>query len=271
MRLFIIISFIVLFLLSSCSSYTYFYSVMEGADPYIVQNERNEFVIETDSVDVYYNFHGRNAPITVGVHNKMSTAVYVDWRKSGIVIDGNVSTFREPLEEYAQWGDTSVVNYGRFLSDPDGMTTIKSKQRKNTQVLELTNFKFHHIPDSLFVNNTSDWLDGGKSELKSIVYGADDSPIYIGTFLTIYRQANDVDDTLIFDADFYMSELIQGKKKKPSSLRAYKNKSGDVFYSERRKGTFWKKAGNTSLKVLGGAAVVTGNIILWSLGDNLNE
>jgi len=244
---------------------------MEGVDPYISQNEKNEFVIETDSVDVVYNFHGRNAPIRVGVHNKMSTAVYVDWRKSGVVIDGNVSTFREPLDEYAQWGDTGTVNYGRFLNDPDGMTMVKPGQRLNTQVLELANFNFHTIPDSLFNTTNSTWIDGGKSELKSIIYESGNSPIYIGTFLTIYERANDTDDTLIFDADFYMSELVQGKKKKPSSMQAYKNKRGDVFYSERRKDTFWKKAGNTSLKVLGGVAVVTGNIILWSLGDNLDD
>lgn len=245
--------------------------MMEGVDPYIFKNEKNEFVIETDSVDVIYNFHGRNAPIIVGIRNKMSTPVYVDWRKSGVVIDGNVSTFREPIDEYAQWGDTGKVNYGRFLNDPDGMSMIKPKQRINTQVLELANFRFHNIPDSVFHLNPSEVISSEKQELKNILYTPEDSPIYIGTFVTIYEQANTTDNTLIFDADFYMSELIQGKKKKPSSLQAYKSKRGDVFYTERVKDTFWKKAGNTSLKVLGGVAVVTGNIILWSLGDNLDD
>lgn len=271
MRYHIIIFFLGVILFSSCSSYTYFYSVVDGVDPYISRNQNNELVIETDSVDVIYNFHGKNAPITVGVYNKMSVPVFVDWRKSGVVIDGNVSTYREPLEEYALWGDTGTVNYGRFLNDPEGMSMVKPRQRLNTQVLELSNFNFHTVPDSIFQLNQAGIFYQENKDLKSITYGIDNSPIYLGTFLTIYERVDNTDETLIFDADFYMSELIQGKKKKPSSLKVYKSKRGDLFYSERRKDTFWKKAGGVSLKVLGVAAVVTSNIVLWSLGDNLED
>lgn len=272
LTIYILSSILGTIILGSCTSYTYYYSVMDEVDAYIYQNEKSEFVIESDSIDVIYNFHGQNAPITVGILNRKATPVYVDWRESGIVIDGQVSTYREPLDVYAQWGDTSAANYGRFLNDPDGMTLVKPGRRFDTQVLELANFNFSSIPDSLFTTNyTGVGADEVNGNLKSIIYGTENSPIYLATFLTIYERADNMDEALVFEGDFYMSELIQGKTTKPSSLKAYKSNRGDMFYAVRKKDTFWKKAGSTSLQILGVAAVVTGNIILWSLGDDLED
>lgn len=257
---------------NSCTSYTYYYSMMEGVDPYIYQNEKSEFVIESDSIDVIYNFHGQNAPITVGIYNRKSTPVYVDWRESGVIIDGQTSMFREPLDANVPWGNAKTSRYARFLNDPEGMTLIKGGHRRDVQVLELANFNFSAIPDSMFIlNNNNPESDSENLKLKSILYGTEDSPIYLGTFLTIYERADDMSEALIFEADFYMSELIQGKKTKPSSIKAYKDNRGDIFYAVRKKDTFWGKAGSTSLKILGGTAVITGNIILWALGDNFEE
>lgn len=269
---YILSSILLMSLSASCTSYTYYYSVMDGVDPYIYQNEKSEFVIESDSIDVIYNFHGRNAPITVGIYNRKSTPVYVDWRESGVVVDGQTSMFREPLNANVPWNNANAAGYERFLNDPDGITLIKAGHRQNVQVLELANFNFSAIPDSLYtLNYTGSEADTANSNLKSILYGTDDSPIYLATFLTIYERADDMNEALIFEGDFYMSELIQGKKTKPSSLKAYQGNRGDMFYAVREKDTFWKKAGSTSLQILGVAAVVTGNIILWSLGDDFED
>ncbi|MDL2215382.1 hypothetical protein LJC00_04255 [Dysgonomonas sp. OttesenSCG-928-M03] len=263
--IFITITFILIF--NSCTSYTYFYSTMSTNDPYTFKNNQGEFVLQGDSIDVIYNFNGMNAPITVGVYNKMSIPIYIDWRKSGVVIDNHSATYKEPLDIYAAYGgDTSIVDFGRYLNDPEGICTIKPGTRSNTQVLELTNFNFHKIPKDRFqYNHIEKNANNDLSKLKRILYTEEDSPIYVETFLSIYESANNISEPLIFETAFYMSELINAESKKPSDLSNKKNERGDFFYVKREKNTKWKKFGNTSLKVLGGVALVTGNIIVWAL------
>ncbi len=263
--LFILIT--TLFIFSSCSSYTYFYSTMSTNDPYTFKNNQGEFVLESDSIDVIYNFNGMNAPITVGVYNKMSIPIYIDWSKSGVVIDNHSATYKEALDIYAAYGgDTSTVDFGRYLNDPEGLSTVKPGIRSDTQVLELTNFNFHKIPKDRFeYNHMERSKNKDLSKLKSIIYTEEDSHIYIETFLAIYESANDMSTPLIYETAFYMSELIDAENKKPSGLSNKRDKRGDFFYVKRKKNSKWKKFGNTSLKVLGGVASVTGNIIIWAL------
>jgi len=246
---------------------------METDDPYTYKNAQSEFVLEDDSIDIIYNFHGENAPITVGVYNKMSKPVYIDWRKSGIIIDNHSNTYREPLDAYAAQGDTGTVDYGRFLNDPEGLGFVKPGSRLNTQVLELANFNFHKIPEDKFTSEYKEThFDNFERKFKRIFYTWEDSPIYIQTFLTVYEKANDMSDPLYYENEFYMSQLIRGGKTSPSHVKAFKEGNGNIFFVKKEKGTFWKKAGNTSLKILGGVAVVTGNIVVWALeGSDVYE
>ena len=260
------INYLLLFLillLGSCTSSKYYYSTMSSNDPYTSKNEKGEFVITGDSVDIIYSFYGRNAPITIGVNNKGSRPIYIDWRRSGVVIDEKSITFKEPMDEK----NYNVVDeYGRFLNDPEGLSIIKPYSLVSTQVLELSNFRFQKIPDEKFLQtHTVADRKGKNKQYKNISYTETDSPIYLSIFLTIYDEVEAIHDPLIYEANFFMSELIRGEKTSPSKIYALKNKQGDSFFVRYKKDTAWKKIGNTSLKILGGAAIVTGNIIVWAL------
>lgn len=252
--------------LGSCSSHTYFYSTMSSNDPYTFKNKQGEFVIEGDSLDVIYNFHGENSPITVGVFNKMSKPVYIDWRQSGVSIDNHTSTFK-PAEDM-----TGDVDVDRFLSDKDGVALVKPHSRLNTQVLELANFKFHQIPDSKFKKGYKETdPKGSKKVYKSIGYDEGSSPIFIKTFLTVYDDITGGTDPLLYETDFYMSRLVKAGSAGPSKMMAMENSRGDTFYVRKEKNTTLRKIGNTSLKILGVTALVTGNIILWALDSGVDN
>lgn len=238
---------------------------MESNEPYITKNEYGEFVIEGDSLDITYDFYGENAPIRVGVYNRMSKPVYIDWRQSGVVIDEQTVTYRTSLENF-RGGITKSGDFSRYLNDPDGFETVRPYVKQNTQVLELTNFNFRDIPDSRFREmRTQADLFGANREYKCIKYDEDNSPIYIFTFLTIYEKADDMTNPLIFEAGFYLSELINGESTSPSHIAAFKQQRGDSFYVRIKKENAWKKVSNASSKVVGGVANVKNNIIEWAL------
>ncbi len=82
MRQFIPLTSIV-FLFTGCTTYQY----MTVSGKNIRQNERQEFVVENDSIRVKYNFSGEDAPVNVEVTNKLDRPVYVDWSRSALIIN----------------------------------------------------------------------------------------------------------------------------------------------------------------------------------------
>jgi len=241
---------------------------MDTNNPYVIKNAYREFVIEGDSLDIIYDFYGENAPIRIGVYNKMTKPVYVDWRQSGVVIDGQTVTYRTSIEDHPR-AITRRGDFSRFLNDPLGYELIKAHTRQNTQVLELTNFNFQDIPESRFIEMKTQADSLGANRIyKSIKYGEDNSPVFITTFLTIYESADDMTDPLIYEADFFMSELIKGETTPPSKIAAFKNKQGDSFFVRIKKDNIWKKLPS---KVIGGVVNARDNIIEWAIdgrGEN---
>lgn len=257
---------LILILSSSCS--TYYGSTMSTKDPYTIKNEYGEFMVEGDSLDVIYNFYGQNAPITVSIVNKMSKPLYVDWRKSGIMIEDVPSAYKEPDEQHT-YNDESIINFGSFLDNPDGLGYIKPYSRFNKQILELTNFNFDKIDDTFFQKwHTEADSRGENKKYKAIRYTESNSPIYLRTFLTIYEDSRKAEEAFYYENDFYMSELIKIESASSPNVEAFKNWRGDFFYvkhEKEKKPKREKKSPSVISKVLN----VTGEILLWAVeGSN---
>lgn len=258
---------------SSCS--TYYGSTMNTKDSYVTKNEYGEFVIEGDSVDVIYNFYGQNAPIVIGVFNKTSKPFYVDWCKSGIMIDDIPTAYKESLE-VGEKDNSQLVNFKYFLRNSDCLGFVKPYTRLNKQILELTNFNFQDINDSLYHKwNTEADSWGENKKFNTIRYLDTDSPIYLRTFLTVYEDSTNVNDPYYYEIDFYMSELIKMTGTSPKSIAAYSLGRGDFFYvkdEKEKKEQKPPKEKKNSQGFLSKVAYVTGQIMLWAIeGSNNGE
>jgi hypothetical protein len=98
---------------SSCNTYRYITIASDNAS----LNDRNEFVIETDTVSVVYNFHGRNGPVKISVYNKSGHALQVDWKKSALIINDKPVIYYKPdlwikgsIENAAALATTNTIN-----------------------------------------------------------------------------------------------------------------------------------------------------------------
>ena len=92
----IFIGLISLSLFTGCI--TYQHVSLSGNAP---QNEKSEFVVENDSVSLIYSFHGHSGPITMDIANKLNKPLYVDWRKSALIING---------QSFTLWKDEASLN-----------------------------------------------------------------------------------------------------------------------------------------------------------------
>lgn len=252
-----------LLLFSSCS--TYYGSTINTKDPYVVKNEYGEFVIEGDSLDVVYNFYGQNAPIVIGVYNKTSKPFYVDWCKSGIMIDDIPTTYIE-ASQLENSINSQLVNFKYFLKNSDCLTFVKPYTRLNKQILELTNFNFQNINDSLYHKwNTEADSWGENKKYNTIRYLDTDSPIYLRTFLTVYEDSTNIEDAYYYEIDFYMSELIKMTGTSPTSIAAYRLGRGDFFYVKEQKEKKPSEEKTNNPGFLQKVAYVTGQIKLWAI------
>ena len=65
------------------------------------QPDHSGFVTENDSVRITYKFTGRNCPVQITVYNKSDKPLYIDWKKSAVIVD---------MKSYTYWRDEAVFN-----------------------------------------------------------------------------------------------------------------------------------------------------------------
>lgn len=236
--------------LPSCT--TYYYSMMSSNDPYLIKNEKGEFVIEGDSLDVIYRFRGKNAPVELSIYNKTAQPIFVDWHQSGIEIDNRQEAFDEFLDANTHQQHTTVVDYGRYLSQVAQLGYVAPYSSLDKQVLELTGFNFGKIPNSEFRKQASSIFRGKDStKHRAINYGLNNSPVYLKTYLSIYNDARKRQEPLYYENEFYMSQLVKAGRLSPHKVPSVNEKQADVFYVSQDNAKTAKKVGITSLKVLG--------------------
>lgn len=81
---------LLVFLLTSCGT-TFKYINVENSQ--LVRNENHEFIHESDSVKVTFNFSGHAIPLGLKIENKVQTPLYIDWSRSALIVDGKRNPF----------------------------------------------------------------------------------------------------------------------------------------------------------------------------------
>ena len=74
--------FVNLILLAGCSRYQYMY-----VSSHLDQNDKKEFIVENDTVQIKYSFTGENFPLTITLYNKLRQPIYIDLERSTVVMN----------------------------------------------------------------------------------------------------------------------------------------------------------------------------------------
>jgi hypothetical protein len=68
---------------SSCTKYQYG-TISSNA----TKGPDSVYLFENDSVQIKYSVKGEDCPLNISIFNKLSVPLYVDWRKSSVIING---------------------------------------------------------------------------------------------------------------------------------------------------------------------------------------
>ena len=69
-------------MVAGCNRYQYMY-----VSSHLDQNEKKEFILENDTVQIKYSFTGENFPLTITLYNKLSQPIYIDLERSTVVMN----------------------------------------------------------------------------------------------------------------------------------------------------------------------------------------
>lgn len=90
MRIILFLFSIVIFV--SCNVYRY--TTVESKS--IHKNDQAVFTEENDTLRIEYNFSGYNGPVAIKIFNKTNQPLYVDWKRSSIIVNDKAISYFNP-------------------------------------------------------------------------------------------------------------------------------------------------------------------------------
>ncbi|HEY4785944.1 MAG TPA: hypothetical protein VIH57_07835 [Bacteroidales bacterium] len=205
---------------TGCSKYQYI-----SIDSYLNKNENSEFVDETDTVKMKYNFTGRDFPITITVFNKLQQPLYFDWKNSSVIMNDTPidDAFDNEDQVDSIAPQSSVTIRSNNLSDK--FIPLSHKDKKVKTVIRTA---------------------AGNSQVDVHVFDDQTSPVFFRSVLAITAE-KDLSSSLLYDHPFWVSGVYQVYDVTPTNSPS--DSPSNQFYMEKLTG-FTKFMGYTGLTIL---------------------
>lgn len=208
--------FIALLLAIACFSSCVQYQIFETSiEPTTWLHEENDaFVFENDTIRIDYYFWENQGVMSFSIFNKLSRPVYVDWKNSSFIYNGN---------KYNYWTDqimttgTSTAYYNRAYNglwyQGNGITA-RTFQTTNSSKPERITF----IPPKSFFSKSSFILLTTGPVANSDVFTIENSPLVFRNYLAISLSESSTQYQFI-DNKFYLATMYWMKSKQFMELK----------------------------------------------------
>lgn len=194
----------------------------------LVQNEKNDFVFENDTLRVVYSFNGSGGPLRISIENKSPHSLQVDWKKSALISEGHVASFYRPAAAV----NGNLVSTGSGVHSITGRVTgtesieflppgsVISRRPGRIGVISADNKALYKQP----------WISEGKGyrrlKYKELNYPEQESPLKFRSFITILAGPGEGKE-ITLDHSFYVSSRIayMNREMVPKQIR----EAGNTF------------------------------------------
>ena len=244
-------------LFSSCST-TYYYSKLSTNNNHISRTSESDFVAENDTLYIIYSFFGENAPINIGVYNKINQPIYVDWSQSALVM-GNVAETQVPQNLAKNRFRNSHILYEEDVVIPQNVEVVSPQTQVDYTSYNLEYFPFESISKEHYQKqpfariNKPDLVD-----VNAAKFNEGESPLRFQSYITVYTFDPDThkSNRMTFKQSFYLSDLMKTNGSvSPKDVADYQEKKGDFFFVKHQKES-------TFASVLVGVVLIGGAVAL---------
>lgn len=260
MRLTIPVLFL-LVLACSCNRYQYF-----GINSAQVQkNDQQAFTVENDTLQIVYNFNGKNAPVNLLVRNKLNKPIYIDWKRSALIINDKAISYSPDEVGIRGVVNGGTINWVEGFSSTQASLDVTAKLPAGTQMIPpqsfvtrtpmgVTNKLLKNFPDSALQKIELTLDDGSTAVARQAFFEAYNSPLQFRSYLTIVVGDSSASVPVAYQQSFYVSELYRTLVR-PKKFTLYRDRPGEWSYVEEVTG--FGKSAATGFGVLAGAAILT--------------
>jgi hypothetical protein len=255
MRTLIVVLFLVIQVwLTGCAKYQY-----AAVSSNMKENARNEHILENDTLMIKYVFNGQNCPVTVSIQNKLDIPLYVDWKRSAVMLND---------QSYSYWNDkatirgttdgaeiqlTSVVSSahssftGEIVRD-ESVSFIPPRSFKETSMISIQD-DFFELPGKKGEHREE--LIIGDSPVYGFLYEffKEESPLYYRSYLTLSTSSS-FTNPVTYENEFWVSEVFETTSRPE---RYFQDKENiNKFYTTKTTGfgTFMAVTGVVALALL---------------------
>lgn len=252
-------------LLSACSRYQ-IHTLSSLKTP--KDDQTGNFIIKNDTLEMIYKFNGRNGPLEVQIKNKLDEPLYVNWKKSALIIKDKAISF----------SDNKISFSGEFIGTNERNVflpnTVDQSGKINaiaTMPEEIAFIPPHAEIEKRLLNVTPGLIALAKDSLKQIhvfqpydqssyfaevaKFSRENSPLVFKSYITVYLEKDKNVQVLPYQEEFYISQSVQTGKK-PKNTKFYDKDRSDVFYTSEATGygKTMAVAGGVALLGVAGAA-----------------
>jgi hypothetical protein len=247
-------------LLSACSKYQ-IHTLSSLKTP--KDEQTGDFIIKNDTLEIVYKFSGENGPLEVQIKNKLDQPLYVNWKKSALIIgDKAISYSGNKIYLKGEYNGTS--QQGLYFPD------IKSQSGKITGTAttpEETAFIPPHAKiDKKLLNVTAGFIALAKDSLKTLRviqpdglssyvvklarFSRENSPLVLRSYITLYLEKDKNLQVFPYEQEFYISQSVVLVGKKPKNTEFYRTNRSDNFYN------FEPTGYGKTMALVGGVAIL---------------
>lgn len=236
-----------LFLVSGCTKYAQI--AYTAATNEKLQDKDNYFVAENDTLQVVYSFWQEKGVMSFLVYNKLDIPLYLDWKKSSFIINGNKTDYWSDGTKTRVYvsGTNSSYGYGASIWTSI-FTQVEITKSKAERITFIPPKSYINISASKLVDATHFNMENAEKRQMSVPEGSsntfqvyfvsadrNNSKIVFRNFLT-YSTKETFDSEYYLDHEFYVRKVVTVEER---SFQRYNSQSEqyevlDIWKSPQR-------------------------------------
>lgn len=228
--------------LTVCSCTTYQHVTLSSQ---LHQNATHEFIYESDSILIKYNFNGENCPVSLHLENKLNIPLFINWQRSSIIQNNQSMPYwqdKSIVRGTAEGTSTSSLSYPQdFLTTTDinvsiyrneSITFLPPQSYKADLVMTLESDMIL-TPEPKQNYNETISTASGKVKAYRYTFEKENSPRRYRSFLTLSANSSG-EPAFTIEHEFWVSEITETWLG-PSSFSKERNR-GNEYYLKKSNG-----------------------------------
>ena len=178
----------------------------------------NEHVLENDTLIVKYVFEGANCPVTIYVENKLDIPLYVDWKRSAVIVNDESFSYWNDIGKFQATASTFQVRWTNSMATSHSDITGEITRNEPVSFIPPASYK-QMTP--VVLNPDFITLTGRKADHRDLLtidqqsvsglqyeYFKEDSPFRYRSYLMVSTD-RDFKNSQLYESEFWISDLFQ--------------------------------------------------------------